>query len=66
MQYWPQAVAGLREVQRVMKVNGRIALGFTPYSGQSAKGLTEALAAAGFEQAHVVESDKGLCALATK
>ena len=29
MQYWPQAVAGLREVRRVMKAGGVIALGFT-------------------------------------
>ena len=33
MQYWPQAVVGLREVRRVMKAGGVIALGFTPYSG---------------------------------
>ena len=66
MQYWPQAVTGLREIRRVMKVGGRIALGFTPYSGQPNKGLREALTAAGFAQAHVVESDKGFCALATK
>jgi ubiquinone/menaquinone biosynthesis C-methylase UbiE len=66
MQYWPQAVTGLREMQRVMKAGGRVALGFTPYSGQPNKGLTEALTAAGFTQAHVVESDKGFCALATK
>jgi ubiquinone/menaquinone biosynthesis C-methylase UbiE len=66
MQYWPQAVAGLREVQRVMKADGRIALGFSPYSGHPNKGLPETLTAAGFKQAHVVESDKGFCALATK
>lgn len=66
MQYWPQAVAGLQEVRRVMKAGGSIALGFTPYSGQPNKGLTEALTAAGFKQGHVVESDKGFCALATK
>ena len=66
MQYWPQAVAGLRELQRVMKADGRIALGFSPYSGQPNKGLPETLTAAGFRQAHVVESDKGFSALATK
>ena len=66
MQYWSQAVAGLREVYRVMKAGGRIALGFTPYSGQANKGLIEALTAAGFKLAHVVESDKGFCGLATK
>lgn len=66
MQLWPQAVAGLEEVRRVMKAGGSIALGFTPYSGQPKKGVAEALTSAGFKQAHVVESDKGFCALATK
>ena len=66
MQVWPQAVAGLREIRRVMKAGGSIALGFTRYSGQPNKGVAEALTAAGFKQAHVVESDKGFCALATK
>jgi ubiquinone/menaquinone biosynthesis C-methylase UbiE len=66
MQVWSQAMAGLREVRRVMKPDGRIALGFTPYSGQPNKGLAEALTAAGFREAHVVEGDQGFCALATK
>jgi hypothetical protein len=53
-------------MRRVMKPGGKIALGFTPYSGQPNKGLAEALTAAGFRDAHVVEADKGFCALATK
>lgn len=66
MQVWPDAVAGLQEIGRVMKPGGGIALGFTPYSGQPNKGLTETLIAAAFTKAHVVETDKEFCALATK
>jgi SAM-dependent methyltransferase len=66
MQVWTDPVAGLWEMRRVMKREGRIALGFTPYSGQPDEGLPEKLTSAGFTNAHVVETDKGFCALATK
>lgn len=66
MQVWPNAMAGLHEIWRVVKPGGRIALGFTAYSGQTKTGLAEALAAAGFSGAHVVEADEGFCVLATK
>jgi hypothetical protein len=49
-----------------MKPEGKVTLGFTPYSEQPNKGLAEALTAAGFKHAHVLESDKGFCALAAK
>ena len=48
------------------EIRGEIALGFTPYSGQPDEGLPEKLTSAGFTNAHVVETDKGFCALATK
>ena len=66
MQMWPDAVGGLQEMRRVMRSGGRVALGFTPYSGQPDSGLTETLTAAGFTQARVMESDEGICSLATK
>ena len=66
MQVWPNAVAGLREMHRVTKPSGKIALGFTPHSGRSKQGLTEGLAGAGFTDARIVDGAHGFCALGSK
>ncbi len=66
MQVWPDAVAGLQEIRRVMRPGATIALGFTPWSGQPKEGVTESLVAAGFEDTRVVEVEMGFCALATR
>jgi ubiquinone/menaquinone biosynthesis C-methylase UbiE len=66
MQVWPDATAGLREIRRVLAVGGRVALGFTPHAGQPRAGVTQMLAAAGFDGAHLVELRGGFCALARR
>jgi ubiquinone/menaquinone biosynthesis C-methylase UbiE len=60
IQVWPDAVAGLGEMRRVITPGGKLALGFTPYSGQPNTGLAELFTAAGFAKAHVVEREKEL------
>ena len=66
MQVWPDPVGGFERSGGSMKPGGRVALGFTRNSGQPKEGLTEALTAAGFARARVVEKDDWFCALARK
>jgi hypothetical protein len=66
MQVWPDVMAGLREVGRVTRSGGPVALGFTPYSGRCKAGLLELLSAAGFAEASLVETKDGFCTLALK
>lgn len=66
MQLWPDVGKGLSELARVLKARGRVALAFTPHSGQQQARLAGALAAAGFVDATLVESEDGFCATAMK
>ncbi len=67
MQVWTDAIKGLREMRRVIRVGGKVAFGFTSASGQSSARLTEMLATAGFsEEINLVETKRGFCVLATK
>jgi ubiquinone/menaquinone biosynthesis C-methylase UbiE len=66
MQVWPDASAGLREIRRVLKAGGALALAFTSYSGQSSQGVPDIVAAAGFADCRLVETDNVFCVLATR
>ena len=66
MQVWPDPIAGLKEIRRVLKSGARIAVGFTPYSGQQKQGLTQTLAAAGFARATLIEKESWFCGLGLK
>jgi ubiquinone/menaquinone biosynthesis C-methylase UbiE len=66
MQVWPDIMAGLREMRRVIRSGDRVALGFTPYSGRPRAGVPELLSAAGFAQVRVVDTEHGFCVLALK
>ncbi|OAE99054.1 methyltransferase type 11 [Bradyrhizobium centrolobii] len=66
MQVWGDARTGLREVWRVLKSGGNLALCFTVNSGQSKDGIVESLAAAGFAQVRMADQAKLFCAIAIK
>ena len=68
---WKDVAEKLDHVSQFLRSDPKLVsrartLGFTPYSGQLNQGLEETLVAAGFTKAHVVETSKGFCVLATK
>jgi hypothetical protein len=66
MQVWPDRRAGLEQIRRVLASGGKLALAFTPHSGQSPDGLTDLLSHAGFASEHFVTKDGNFCAMGTK
>ncbi len=64
LQVWPDAGAGLREMRRVLRTGGGLALGFTAHSRQSSAGLVEKLSAADFAEVRLIEMKQGFCVLA--
>jgi ubiquinone/menaquinone biosynthesis C-methylase UbiE len=66
MQVWPDAQAGLREIWRVLKPDGRVALAFTACSGQRREGVPNVVAAAGFSDCRFVETDQAFCVIAIR
>lgn len=58
MSLWSDSRAGLRELRRVLKPQGRLVLGLTDRSGQSERRLLALLSVCGFAQPEVISYPK--------
>lgn len=66
IQFWPSAEAGMQELYRVLKSDGRIGLAFNPHAGESSSQLTGHLEQASFQNVRMEKSEVAHCALGEK
>jgi ubiquinone/menaquinone biosynthesis C-methylase UbiE len=66
LQLWPDRLAGLREVHRVLKPEGRLVLGFTHRAGQARDGLEQLVSSAGFDPVRQVDFGRNFALVAER
>lgn len=66
IQLWPDALAGLREIRRVLKPGGRMVLGFTAHANQTPEALHGLATAAGFYRPDLLQAKSGFCLVAIR